>query len=197
MLRYIPSNIEKTLKFGCGNGNFSSLIKEKYSSETWAVEIDKKAADTTAAKLDKIICDDAQDALGRLPNGYFDCVFFFDILEHLVNPYVMLEDIKSKLTIDGIVIASIPNMRYYRVFSDYVFKGNWDYKEHGVIDKTHLRFFTYKSIRKLFKNAGFELLTIEGIHSISSRTYRVLNLLLLNSLWDVQFKHFVVVAKPA
>jgi 2-polyprenyl-3-methyl-5-hydroxy-6-metoxy-1,4-benzoquinol methylase len=197
MLRYVPPASRKTLEFGCGRGGFSSLVKQRLAAQTWAVEIDKTSAAAAAAKLDKVICADALDALGQLPENYFDCIIFFDVLEHMINPYSLLDGVRTKLAAGGVVVASIPNIRYYRAFVEYVFGADWRYRQQGVMDKTHLRFFTKKSILRMFDELGFEILAIEGIHPTSSRTYKVLNLLLLGSIRDVRYKHFAVVARPA
>ncbi len=196
MLKYIPEGTKTILEFGCGFGGFSSLVKEKLGTENWAVEIDEKAAQEASKKLDKVINTDALEALQKIPEGYFDCIVLFDILEHLADPYSLLHALKTKLTKKGVVVASIPNIRYYRTFIDFVIHGNWDYKEQGIMDKTHLRFFTYKSIIKTFKQLGFEMLELEGIHPTSSRTYKILNVIFLNLLSDIRYKHFAVVAKP-
>ena len=193
MLRYIPGGIRTSLEFGCGHGGFSALLKKSLNSETWAIEIDKNSAREAAKKIDKVICGDALESLSKIPDNYFDCIIMFDILEHLADPYNFLKILKGKLSCKGVAVASIPNVRYYRVFVNYVIHGNWDYKSHGVMDNTHLRFFTYKSIIKVLENLKFEILKIEGIHKTSSRTCKLLNILLLNCLSDVKFKHFAVV----
>ncbi|MBL7106984.1 MAG: methyltransferase domain-containing protein [Phycisphaerae bacterium] len=196
MLKYIPQGIKKTLEFGCGCGGFSGLLKKKRNVEAWAVEIDKKSAREAEKKLDKVINSDALEALAQLPDNYFDAIVFFDILEHLVDPFSLLVAIKQKLTDNGIIVVSLPNIRYYRTFSKLVLHGNWDYKDHGILDKTHLRFFTYKSIINTFIGLGYEIQEIKGIHPTSSRTYKILNCLSLNAFADVRYKHFAVVAKP-
>lgn len=196
MLKYIPRDVKKTLEFGCGSGGFSGLVKDKFGAEVWAVEIDEQSAKTAAQKLDKVINCDAHEAIDKLPDDYFDCIIFFDILEHLVDPYGLLCVLKTKLTKEGVIVASIPNIRYYRSFVKLVVHGDWDYKDHGILDKTHLRFFTYKSIVKLFNELAFEISEIEGIHPTSSRTFKLLNMLLLGAIGDIRYKHFAVVAKP-
>ncbi len=196
MLEYIPGHVKKTVEFGCGRGGFSSLVKERLAAETWAVEIDKASAAVAAGKLDKIICADVHEGLKQLPDNYFDACIFFDILEHLANPYSLLSGVKTKLAAGGVVVASIPNIRYYRAFAEYVFGADWRYRQQGIMDKTHLRFFTKRSILRMFDELGFEILTIEGIHPTSSRTYKILNLMLLGALSDVRYKHFAVVARP-
>lgn len=196
MLKYIPKDVKTTLEFGCGFGGFSAMVKKRFGAETWAVEMDKGAAQEAAKKVDKVINADAVESLKDIPDNYFDCIFFLDILEHLVDPYSLLCAVKTKLTKQGVIVASIPNIRYYRTFVDFVLHGNWDYLDQGILDKTHLRFFTYKSILRMFESLGFGILLIEGIHPTSSRTFRVLNTLLLNTFADVRYIHFVCVVRP-
>ncbi|MDT8302796.1 MAG: class I SAM-dependent methyltransferase [Sedimentisphaerales bacterium] len=196
MLQYVLPGTKTSLEFGCGCGGFSALVKEKYNAETWAVEINEEAAHEAEKKLDKVINSDADESLENIPEHYFDCIILFDILEHLLNPSALLSALKNKLSDKGIIIASIPNIRYYRTFVDLVIHGNWDYKDHGILDRTHLRFFTYKSIVKMLNFLNFEILVLEGIHPTSSRTFKILNLVLLNSISDIRYKHFAMVVKP-
>jgi len=196
MLKYVPPGTKTSLEFGCGYGGFSALVKDKFDAETWAVEINEEAAHEAEKTLDKVINNDAAKSLDDIPENYFDCIILFDILEHLLDPSALLSALKNKLSNKGVIVASIPNIRYYRTFFDLVIHGNWDYKDHGILDRTHLRFFTYKSIVKMLKLLDFEILVLEGIHPTSSRTFKVLNVALLNSLADIRYKHFAVVVKP-
>ena len=196
MLEFIPTGVKKALEFGCGEGGFSTLLKDRLNAETWAVEINEESARKASEKLYKVINDDAHQALSELPDKYFDCIICFDFLEHLVDPYSLLTLLKSKLAKDGVIITSIPNIRYYRVFTKFVLHGNWDYKDQGVLDKTHLRFFTYKSIIKMFEQLEFEILLIKGIHPTSSRTCKLIQLLTFSIFSDIKYKHFVSVIRP-
>lgn len=196
MLKYIPKDLKTTLEFGCGTGQFSALLKKEFGAETWAVEIDEQSAKTAAQKLDNVINSDAHEAINKLPDGHFDCIIFFDILEHLVNPYSLLSSIKSKLTNNGVIVTSIPNIRFYRNLVRFVLHGEWEYQDEGLMDKTHLRFFTRKSILKMFDNLDFEIIKFEGIHPTHSRNLKILNFLTLNSFADTKYLHYVTVARP-
>ena len=196
MLKYVPPGTKTSLEFGCGYGGFSALVKDKFDAETWAVEINEEAAHEAEKTLDKVINNDAAKSLDDIPENYFDCIILFDILEHLLDPSALLSALKNKLSTKGVIVASIPNIRYYRTFFDLVIHGNWDYKDHGILDRTHLRFFTYKSIVKMLNLLDFEILVLEGIHPTSSRTFKVLNVFLLNFLADIRYKHFAIVVKP-
>lgn len=196
ILKYIPEGVSTTIEFGCGFGHFSLLLKEKFGAETWAVELDSHAAQQAATKLDKVINADAMQALKEMPDNYFDCIIFLDILEHLIDPYTLLVSVKNKLTSRGVIVTSIPNVRYYRNLINLVIKGNWDYENAGTLDKTHLRFFTYKSILKMFDQLGFEVLAMEGINSTRNKKLKFLNILLFNKLADLKYLQFVSVVRP-
>jgi 2-polyprenyl-3-methyl-5-hydroxy-6-metoxy-1,4-benzoquinol methylase len=183
------------LDFGCANGNFSKLLKDKLDVEVWGVEIDENAAKVASGKLDHVINKDALEALTQLPDNYFDCILFLDILEHLVDPYSLLDAVKSKLSEQGVIVASIPNIRYCTVLKKLLIKGDWDYQDQGILDKTHLRFFTYKSIQKLFRELEYEILLLEGIGPTKSRTCKWLTKL-FKSLEDIKFFQYAVIAKP-
>ncbi len=196
MLKYIPENVEKTLEFGCGYGFFSKLVKDTFNAECWAVEINDKAAQIASENLDKVIKCDANKSLKKLPENYFDCVILNDVLGCIADPFYLLENIKEKLTSKGVVVASIPNVRYWRNLRALVWRGEWDYRELGILDSAHVRFYTYKSLIKMFQKLGYEIITIEGIHPTRNKKFKVLNFLLWNKLWDAKYSQFACVIKP-
>ncbi|MHC4619002.1 MAG: class I SAM-dependent methyltransferase [Planctomycetota bacterium] len=198
MLKYVPKNVQRTLELGCAEGNFSELVKANFGAECWGIEIDSKAAGIAAGKLDKVVCGDVSGCLDEVPDDYFDCVICNDILEHLADPYSLLISLKRKLTNDSVLVASFPNVRYCRNLYELVVKGNWDYKDHGTLDKSHLRFFTRKSIVKMFSQLGYELLTIEGLeteHNIKTAALKILTSLFF-TFKDIRYYQFACVAKP-
>lgn len=199
MLKYIPENVKKTLELGCADGNFSELVKTNFGAECWGIEINPEVAEVAATKLDKVINGDVNQCLDDIPDNYFDCVICNDILEHLADPYTLLINLKKKLTAEGLVVASFPNVRYCRNLFELVVRGNWDYKDKGILDKTHLRFFTYNSLVKMFPQLGYELVTIEGLEAernIKTVAVRILTMLLFNVFEDTMYHHFACVAKP-
>ena len=99
--------------------------------------------------------------MALLPDSYFDTIIFADVLEHFVDPSCILGQIKSKLSQHGEIIASIPNVRHWSVLRDLL-EGRWDYVDAGILDRTHLRFFTKSSLVEMFKTAGFCLEKIQG-----------------------------------
>ena len=198
MLAYLPANLTACLDVGCSNGDFALSVKNKHpAAQVWGVEIFKEAGEQAAKKIDKVIIASAEQALSELPNQHFDCIFFNDSLEHFVDPYSYLAAIRQKLKPGGLVIASIPNIRHFKVLVDLLFRGEWRYTNDGVLDRTHLRFFTPKSMRRLFEEAGFTVLKQEGLRPSRKMKVRIWSWLSFGALDDIRCAQFAVVARTA
>lgn len=195
MLKYIPVNAKKILEIGCGEGNFGALLRKERGAEVWGIEFQKEQASVAASKLDKVLCGDVDVLLHEVPAGYFDVVICNDVLEHLLDPYKVLDHIKSKLAQDGRVVSSLPNIRYFRSFFDLLFRKNWDYTEQGIMDFTHFRFFTVNSIRKMYESLNYEVLLHEGINPTKSLKPWPLILLSFGYFSDMRFLQFATVAR--
>jgi len=141
-----------------------------------------------------------------LPTGSFDCVLFNDVLEHMVAPEVALRYARQLLAPGGVVVASIPNIRSFPTIWRLVFHASWEYQDAGVLDRTHLRFFTKSSIVDMFEREGFALEEISGINAFVAvpnirrrfwLLYRLANALLFRKFDDMRFLQFAVVARLA
>lgn len=196
MLDFIPLNLGSLLDIGCGCGGFGALVKKERDSEVWGVEYEKLAAESATCVLDKVINSSVEDGLFELPLNYFDCVVFNDSLEHMVDPFYVLNAIKPHIKKNGVVVASIPNVRHWPEFVDYVFHGQWQYRDQGILDRTHLRFFTKKSINDTFVNCGYTITSISGINPYYSRAQKLANMLTFGALEDTRYLQFAVVACP-
>ncbi len=152
----VSPGVHRILDVGCGAGVMASELKEKLNAEVWGIEINKDAAALAEVKIDEVIYGKVEKAIDKLPGGYFDTIIFADVLEHLVDPYSVLEKIKGKLSTVGEIIASIPNVRHWTVIKQLL-EGRWDYRDFGIMDSTHLRFFTRSSIFDMFDKAGFKI----------------------------------------
>ena len=131
------------------------LKRNKNIKEVWGIEPVKKAGEVARGRLDKTLIMTIEEAIPLLPDGKFDTIIFADVLEHLVDPEGVLINLKSKLAPGGEIFASIPNIRHWYIFQQLL-QGDWEYSEHGLLDKTHLRFFTKKSIVRMFKKCGYQ-----------------------------------------
>jgi 2-polyprenyl-3-methyl-5-hydroxy-6-metoxy-1,4-benzoquinol methylase len=196
MMAYIPLEVKRTLEIGCGAGGFSMQIQSRSSAESWGVEYEPEAARLAAQKLHRVLAGSVEDALPQLPTQYFDCIIFNDVLEHLVDPYRVLASVQPLLNDQGVVVASIPNIRHWPEFVDFTLHGNWEYRRDGVLDRTHLRFFTKKSMLSTFTQCGYEVIKIEGINPYYSRAQKIASLLSLRALEDTLYLQYAVVARP-
>ena len=157
--KFINTNSKRILDIGCGSGGLGAALKNKLDAEVWGVEYISDIASLAMEKLDIVINDSIENAVDKLPDKYFDTVIFADVLEHLVNPYDILQNIKTKLATNGEIVASIPNVRHWSVVKKLL-EGDWEYQEFGIMDNTHLRFFTRKSIYNMFEKAGYRIIGI-------------------------------------
>ena len=169
IIKHIPDNAYKILDIGCSIGTLGKQIKHERDVEVIGIEIDNDMASVAQKSLDKVITADVETlSLNTcFPSTYFDCVILADIIEHLKDPWSLLKNVSSILSSNGLVIASIPNIRHYTTILNLVVKGYWPYRERGIHDKNHIRFFTLRNINELFQNAGLEIVGI-------ARNYRII-----------------------
>jgi len=153
------------LDVGCGDGPIAEeLIKN--GCKVLGIEIDIKKAMMVigASYCSHVQVGDVETIKLEYKLNYFDVILFGDILEHLKNPLNTLKKLKPFLKENGKIIVSLPNIVYWKSRLK-IFLGRFDYEEYGMFDKTHLRFFTQKTARKLIENAGFEITKIDYVPS--------------------------------
>lgn len=203
MLEFLPPGARRALDVGCGGGVFGLSLKKKFGCETWGVESQPAAAEKASSRLDHVVHGYFSEGVS-LPVGYFDCIFFNDVLEHMASPWAALELAKQYLTTNGMVVASIPSIRHFPTLWKLVVNGEWRYQEAGTLDRTHLRFFTQQTIEDLFFGTGYRILLLKGIRPFHGtdeddrlwRYFKVLNLLTLGYISDMKFLQYAVCAKP-
>ncbi|GAB4369313.1 MAG: hypothetical protein Kow00121_09120 [Elainellaceae cyanobacterium] len=201
MLNYVPRDAKKILDVGCAGGSFGQLLKQERFVEVWGIEPNETAAIAATPRLDKVICDVFSDTLA-LPEAYFDCIIFNDVLEHLVDPYSALEYCHKLLTNRGVIVASIPNVRYFDNTWNLLILKKWEYTNWGILDKTHLRFFTCRSIEQTFSELEYSIERLEGINPLEKfhphhlKRFKVLNWLFPQQVGDMRYLQFAVVARP-
>lgn len=193
MLKYLPNDAKKVLDIGCGNGILAEIIKSKNQAEVWGIELTESEANQAKEKLDKVLVGACEDFIDNLPNHYFDAIYFNDVLEHLIDPYTVLEKIKNKLSSNGVIISSIPNVRFYRTFYKVVFMKDWKYDDFGIMDKTHLRFFTSKSIKRMYTDLGYTINVHEPINITKSIKPIIFNLFVLFTQMDIRNLQYATV----
>ena len=164
MLECIPPG-SSVLEVGCGRGGFGmGLRRDRAVTRSVGIELDPVAAKEAADHFDEVLCGPYPDVLvGR--EDTFDCVVFNDVLEHFVDPWEALRRAASLLEPSGMVVASIPNARVLNV-SLGLLRGDWHYQEQGVLDRTHLRFFTRMSLLRMFDESGYVVTSLRPINPL-------------------------------
>ena len=152
----------RVLEIGCGVGNFKENMDE--GSEYWGVEPSLDIANIASEKLDKVLVGRFEDIYMLLPDDYFDCVVCNDVIEHMADEDWFLTTIKTKMKRKSIMVGSIPNVRYIDNLLHLIIRKDWRYLDSGILDRTHLRFFTEKSLKRCFDSNGYDVLSFYGIN---------------------------------
>ena len=184
--------IKNVLDIGCGYGKCGQILKSKGAEKVDGIEISKEAYQQAKQNLDEVILGSAEDKTLIDKFGVYDCILCGDILEHLVDPWNALDLYSKHIKDGGRLICSIPNVRYYKVILKLLFFGEWKYQESGILDKTHLRFFSKKTILAMFKQTGY---SIEIIPQKNRMLINVFNLLTLKLFKDFLPMKYYVIAK--
>ena len=168
----VPLSAKRILEIGCAAGGFRLNFPEDI--EYWGVEPVHDAAEQARQKNMKVLCGIYDEVCDQVPTAYFDVVVCNDVIEHVPDPESFLVSLKSKLAPNGILIGSVPNVRFWGNLINLLLKRDWKYEDNGVLDRTHIRFFTNKSFRRLIRNTGFGLVRMAGIESKKMKVLKVL-----------------------
>lgn len=150
---------------GCGAGAIGLLLKAKFpGTRVVGIELNPKAAEVARRHLDAVLCGDVSDvqideALGGEPVG---ALLLLDVLEHMRDPWRALVQMRRWLAPESRVLASIPNVRNLQTL-EHVAGGAFDYDANGVLDVTHLRFFTRASMQRMFEETGYRVVAMEPL----------------------------------
>ncbi|MBU0694085.1 MAG: class I SAM-dependent methyltransferase [Candidatus Omnitrophica bacterium] len=192
-LSLISVDAKKVLDVGCGEGNLGFKLREK-GIEVVGIEKDEKSYLLAKEKLNRVFLTDVEKFQLPFSKGYFDCIIYADVLEHFIYPLAVLRKHRDFLNNSGYIIASIPNIRYYKIIIRLFLGGSWDYMDKGILDKSHLRFFTLINIKELFADAGYEIVEIKR-NFVASRGFKVLNFFLFNGLKDFLTYQYYIKAR--
>jgi GT2 family glycosyltransferase len=155
----------RVLEVGCGCGATLLKIRSIWkNAELYGVEMNAGAA-SDARLYARTLVVDIENAVLDYSDGFFDYIIFADVLEHLRDPWRVLADIKRFLAPEGRILASIPNVMHYTVVRDLI-NGHWSYRESGILDRGHLRFFTAREISGMFSKVGYASIELEELQEI-------------------------------
>lgn len=183
----------QALDVGCGEGHFGKLLHDKFGTLVTGIEPDPRAANAAQNNLDVCHCGTWEDLSGEISNKY-DAIFFNDCLEHMIDPETALKSAASKLKPDGLIYASVPNFLYIDNVVKLLCTRDWRYEKSGILDITHIRFFTRKSIVRLFLNAGYTVQDIRFLTLNDTWKWRLLNRILFGTVTDFLIYQYGIVA---
>jgi O-antigen biosynthesis protein len=155
---------KRVLEFGCATGYMSKILTEQFGCTVTGIESNPAAAAQAQLCCHRVICGDAEslDYATELSGVQFDVALFGDVLEHLKDPWTVLRKSKDFLAPEGYVVVSIPNVAHASVALELL-AGRFTYEAEGLLDETHLRFFTRRSIQELLESTGYVIAELSRI----------------------------------
>jgi O-antigen biosynthesis protein len=160
LIQLLSETPGSVLEIGCGAGATGMAIKQKYPDTLYiGMELEGSAVAIAKTRLDRVIEADIEKTdpgqLG-IERESLNLVICADVLEHLYDPWKVLDIVRHYLKPGGKIIASIPNVQNISLIFNLI-QGNWTYEKYGLLDATHIRFFTLNEIFKLFRGTGYNV----------------------------------------
>jgi trans-aconitate methyltransferase len=154
-------HVQQVLELGCGGGANLSVVKQRFPTcHTTGVELRADAAQAarSAVQPHTVIQGDALDPdQVHFAAAAFDLVICSHVLEHFAQPERVLDRVRQWLAPHGQLLVALPNVRHVSVLKDLVWRGDFRYQATGILDHTHLRFYTRKSARRFLLEAGWRI----------------------------------------
>ena len=208
MLREALPTHSKVLDVGCGTGSLTLVANHNKHNEVIGLEPNAERAAAAADRGLNVVNAELSPELLR-EHGPFDAIIFADVIEHLPEPEHVLDLAVSGLRPGGLLLASVPNVAHWSVRANLLI-GRWNYESVGIMDATHLRWFTAKTVRSLIEQRGLEVLSLRHTAGVDLPCYyrtvfrriprRVLRpcVRFLAGAWPTLFgcQHIVVARKP-
>ncbi len=187
---------KSVLEIGPSTGYMTAQFKAK-GAKVSVVEMDKKAIFKVGKIADATFEGSIEDKFVRSQiKEEFDVIVCADVLEHLVDPGATLDFLKTKLKQKGQIVVSIPNVAFWDMRKQLFFRGDFSYKESGLMDRTHLRFYSLNNFLALLKEHGLKVLEITPAESRIPFEYSLKRIPVLGKLFLALFKNKLVKKFP-
>ncbi|MEP6715442.1 MAG: class I SAM-dependent methyltransferase [Terriglobia bacterium] len=176
----------KILEVGCGRGGTGALaLSEKKCGAYYGVELCRDAAEAAVQRLTEVVVGDVEQLDLPWEPETFDAVILSEVLEHLADPWATLKKLRVVLKSGGRVFASSPNVAHYRVVA-MLLRGDWALTDFGLMDRTHLRWFTPTTYRRMFDSCGYRVDAVREHQPLSRKAQAV------SALTFGQFRHLFI-----
>ena len=159
--KHANGGLLRVLEVGCSGGYFGAAVRAQ-GHTVWGVEPDYKSSQIAKEELDFAFNGTLDDFYRQHKDEKFDVIVFGDVLEHFSNPASALVEVKAIMNDGGVIVASVPNVSHITVRA-MLLEGRWEYNDLGIMDRTHLQFFTEETLVELFDLAGFNVEEIKKV----------------------------------
>ncbi|GGF33193.1 hypothetical protein GCM10011519_03320 [Marmoricola endophyticus] len=202
----IPTDARSALDVGCSRGGFGFSLRDALGPDARLVGIEPVASQAEVARVghefDEVHTGYFPDVLADSEEK-FDLICFNDVLEHIVDPWETLRAARKHLNPGGRIFAGIPNVQWLPNVLRLA-RGHWTYTEMGILDRTHVRFFTKSSMEDMFRQSGYRVISTTGVNSLADTGYGIgtekwktwARTHLARFAGNSQYLHFVVIATP-
>lgn len=202
LVALLPASCRALLDVGCATGALGAGLKaQRPGARVVGIEVDPAMAAEAERRLDRTIVGDVErwDEVGAaLADHQFDCIVCGDVLEHLRDPWTALDRLVTLLEPGGYVLLSLPNIGHADQFVNTFVRKRWAYRERGIHDRTHLRFFARRNVTDLVEQAGLELVELRRTYRLIERPHglnRFARFAALPGLRDLLTFQFLVLAR--
>jgi 2-polyprenyl-3-methyl-5-hydroxy-6-metoxy-1,4-benzoquinol methylase len=196
---HLPARVSRMLDLGCGEGATTAFVKSRRGVE-WAGGIEIMPAEGKAAEA---VCDrvwvgniEQMSPEAEIAPRSLDLILCLDVLEHLADPWAVVKRLSPLLAPGGRLIVSVPNIRHWKFLWRLLARADFNYKDAGLLDRTHLRFFVRHTAEALATAGGLALVSAGNAHPWPLTDGRgILSKLTFGALDDLMIKQFAIVAE--
>ncbi len=182
------------LDVGCGTGALGKWFRTNRSFSVYGIEINDKAFKEAEKNLDGVIKGNIEMMELPYADESFDAIVMGDVLEHLIEPVAAVKKLLQKLKKGGQMYISVPNIRHWKEVLNLVFRDKWEYTPWGILDYTHLRFFTKRSIVALLEKNDIQVAHASWVIQNPSKSH-IINKLTVGLLEGLLASHTFLVVK--
>jgi 2-polyprenyl-3-methyl-5-hydroxy-6-metoxy-1,4-benzoquinol methylase len=159
----IPENGLRILDIGCGNGVLGAYFRNEQKCEVFGIDINENACMEAQKNLDGVLHANVEVIDLPYETEYFDTIIMGDVVEHLINPVIALKKLLLVLKPGGKIFITVPNIRNWKEVCNLVFHDKWEYDTWGILDYTHLRFFTKTSIVSMLQKGQINVIDAQWV----------------------------------
>ena len=195
----LPQSAERVLEIGCGAGGTLRWLRQRWPNAWLAgADINPKQVELARDCANHVEQCDLDARVPAIPEESIDLLLCLDVLEHLRDPWSTLSRLHRLVKPQGCCIISTPNVRHASVVLPLLFAARWRYQGSGIMDRTHLRFFTRSSACDLAREAGFRIDTVLGLGTEAGKRGHYWNVFTLGLFRDLLTRQYVIRAtRPA